>query len=228
MTRRVAVLPVRSSAWFVAALAGTLLFAADLGGVETHATASQDRSLDLSLHHTFGPASYRLFELITTLGSGIVRIPLIALIVLGLVVTRHWWSAALTVVATGGAAILFEVIRLLVRRPRPHLFPPAIHGDGFSFPSGHATDTCAFALIAVYLLCHLSGRSALSLLGGTVLLLYVLLVGLSRLVLGVHYPTDVIGGYFLGAAWVALTITFAPALDDGRTRALLRRIGVVE
>lgn len=229
MTRRAGVLPLRSSPWLVAAFAGALLFTADLVGIETHATASEDRSLDLSVHQTFGPASYRLFELITTLGGGAVRVALIALIALGLLVTRRWWSMALTIIATGGAAILFEVIKLLVRRPRPHLFPPAIHADGFSFPSGHATDACAFALIGVYLLWHLSERRALTLLVGLLFLVFVLLVGLSRLVLGVHYPTDVVGGYCLGTAWVAVAVAIlAPALDAERTRAELPHIGVTE
>lgn len=222
-------MPVRSSPWLLAATAGALLFAADLAGFETHATAAEDRSVDLALHHTFGPASYHVFELITTMGGSFVRIPVIVLLVLGLVITRHWWLAMLTVVATGGAAILFQVIKLLVQRPRPHLFAHAVHADGFSFPSGHATDTFAFALVTVVLAWYLSQRRALTVLVALLFVIYVLLVGLSRVVLGVHYPTDVIGGYCLGTAWVAATVAIlARGLDAERARAELRPSRVME
>ena len=229
MTRWRSGVPIRPLPWFSTAFVAATLFAGNVAAVETRATATDDRALDLSLHHTFGPASYHVFELITTLGGGVVRISIIALVVLGLVLLRRWWSAAFTVISAGGAALLGELIKLVVARPRPHLFPHAVHAGGYSFPSGHATNVCAFALVAVILAWQISGRWMHSALIGVLLVVYVLLVGLSRIVLGVHYPSDVIGGYFLAVGWVALTVAlFAGGLNHEQSRALSRHIDVVD
>jgi undecaprenyl-diphosphatase len=195
--------------------------------VELGATGAEDRSLDLSLHSAFGHPSYRFFELMSTVGGGTVRVVAIALIVLGLAITRRWWSAILAIVAVEGAGLLETLFKLLVGRPRPHLFPHVVQAGGSSFPSGHATDTCALALVAVYLVWHLWGRRSLTILAGALLFILTLLVGLSRIVLGVHYPTDVAGGYALGAGWVALMVAlFAPALHGETTRAHPHRAGI--
>jgi undecaprenyl-diphosphatase len=166
---------------------------------------------------------------VSTLGSGAVRVALVALIVLALAMTRYWWSAGLTVAATGGAALLETLIKLVVSRPRPHLFPHAVPADGSSFPSSHAGNACAFALVTVYLLWHVSGQRGLTMLSATILVAFILLVGLSRVVLGVHYPTDVVGGYALAGAWVTLLLTLiAPALREEAMHASLRRHGPVD
>lgn len=210
--------------WIVPVLLSGALFAADLTGVESGATRSRDRALDLSLHATFGSSFYRFFEAISTLGGGVVRIVLIGLIALALVIARYRWSAALLVVATGGAAALETIIKLVVERPRPHLFPPAVAADGSSFPSGHATNACAFALVTVYLVWHVFRHRGLAAAVAVLLIAFVLLVGLSRIVLGGHYPTDVLGGYALAVAWVGSAIAFfAPALSAETMHAFLRR-----
>jgi undecaprenyl-diphosphatase len=215
--------------WIVSVLLSGVLFAADLTAVESGATMSRDRSLDLSLHATFGSSFYRFFEAISTLGGGVIRIAVIALIVVAFVSARYWWSAALLVVATGGAAALETIIKLVVERPRPHLFPHAVAADGSSFPSGHATNACAFALVAIYLLWHVFQHRGLTAAAAVLLIGFVLLVGLSRIVLGVHYPTDVLGGYALAVAWVGSAIAFfAPALNAETMHAFLRRYDLLD
>jgi undecaprenyl-diphosphatase len=215
--------------WVPPALLSGALFAADLTGVESGVTMSRDRSLDLSVHGAFGPSFYGFFEVMSTLGGGVIRVAVLALIVVALVVARYWWSAALTVVATGGAAGLETLIKLVVGRPRPHLFPHVVAANGSSFPSGHATNACAFALVTVYLLWHVFQHRGLTAAAAVLLIAFVLLVGLSRIVLGVHYPTDVLGGYALATAWVATIIAFfAPALSAETMRAFLRHYDLVD
>ncbi len=208
--------------WIVPAGLCGLLFAANLVGVESGVTISEDRSLELSLHSTLGPSTYDFFETVSSFGGGAVRVADVALIVVALVIARYWWSATLMVVATGGAALLETLIKFVVRRYRPQLFLHAVATDGSSFPSGHATDTCAFALVIIYLVWHVYPHRGLMTAGALLLLAFVLLVGLSRIVLGVHYPADVVGGYTLAVAWVATLIAFfAPAVKAETRRALL-------
>jgi undecaprenyl-diphosphatase len=215
--------------WIVPALLCGVLFAADLTGVESGVTMPRDRALDLSLHATFGSSFYGFFETMSTIGGGVVRVAVIALIVVALAIARYWWSAALTVIATGGAAALETLIKLVVGRPRPHLFPHVVAADGSSFPSGHATNAFAFALVTVYLLWHVFHHRGLTAIGALLLIAFVLLVGLSRIVLGVHYPTDVLGGYALAGAWVGIVIaSFAPALSAETMRVFLRRYDLVD
>jgi undecaprenyl-diphosphatase len=210
--------------WIVPAVLGGVLFAADLIGVESGVTMSPDRSLDLSLHSTFGPSTYGFFDVMSTLGGGVIRVAVLALIVVALLIAQYWWSAALTVVATGGAALLETLMKLVVGRPRPHLFPHAVAADGSSFPSGHATNTCACALVMIYLLWHMFQHRGLTTAGAALLMVFVLLVGLSRIVLGVHYPTDVLGGYALAGAWVGTALAcFVPALSAETLRVFQRR-----
>jgi len=210
--------------WIVPAGLCGLLFAANLVGVESGVTISEDRSLELSLHSTFGPSTYDFFETVSSFGGGAVRVADVALIVVALVIARYWWSATLMVVATGGAALLETLIKFVVRRYRPQLFLHAVATDGSSFPSGHATDTCAFALVIIYLVWHVYPHRGLMTAGALLLLAFVLLVGLSRIVLGVHYPTDVLGGYALAGAWICATIAFfAPALSAETTHAFSHR-----
>ena len=112
---------------------------------------------------------------------------------------------ALLAAALGGAVALYDIVKPLVGRPRP---PSSIwigHYAGAAFPSGHATAAVAlYAALAVVLSMGASyGRRALVWSGAT---LVALVVGASRVYLGAHWVTDVLGGYALGAAWVALLV----------------------
>ena len=109
-------------------------------------------------------------------------------------------------VAIAGAVGLYNLVKHLVGRPRP---PSAIwigHFSGASFPSGHAAQSVAcYVTLALILGAGRSGLAKAALFGGAVLV--VLVVGGSRIYLGAHWLTDVLGGYALGTAWVAVVLT---------------------
>ncbi len=114
-------------------------------------------------------------------------------------------SSALAIMALGG--IVFSMgAKYLFVRPRPDLVEPLIHTYTPSFPSGHAMMSMV-CFVGAALVCS-SGTSNKSLrfvLVGFALLSSVL-VGLSRIVLGVHWPTDVVAGWLLGWLWVSLVM----------------------
>lgn len=118
---------------------------------------------------------------------------------------RGWRRGAVLVVVTlAGAAVLDLGLKALFARARPEGFfdyYPA--PTSFSFPSGHALfAVCFFGGIAVLLSHRLRGRLAQALVWALALVLIVL-IGVSRVYLGVHYPTDVVGGFAVGIVWVS-------------------------
>jgi undecaprenyl-diphosphatase len=104
-----------------------------------------------------------------------------------------------------GAAVLSGVTKTLVHRVRPIVSHPVDRAGGGSFPSGHAlTSMVAFGLALVLVLPMLSGRWRI--LATVTAALLVLAVGFSRLILGVHYVSDVIGGWIIGIAWLLIAV----------------------
>lgn len=105
------------------------------------------------------------------------------------------------VVGVAGAQAISSTAKLLVGRPRPMLPHPLADAAGYSFPSGHALISAAATLLALQLARPYVTRprwAALCVIGALV----VGAIGFSRVALGVHYPTDIIGGWALATMWV--------------------------
>lgn len=149
-------------------------------------------------------------RLVTALGYYQVVIPLLAVTVLAFYLAGWRLSATLLLVSTAGGSLLTTVLKAVFGRARPELFDSGYAASFYSFPSGHATVAVGFygalTLILAYRL-HGYARWAVAAFG----VLLMLLIGFSRLYLGVHYPTDVLAGFlaaplwlvFVGAAYVA-------------------------
>jgi undecaprenyl-diphosphatase len=107
------------------------------------------------------------------------------------------------VFAVAGALALEEVVKQLVRRPRPAVVA-LVHATGYAFPSGHATRAAAFygALAIVLARAVRSWPGKVGVWAGAVLI--AALIAFSRMYLRVHYLTDVLGGLGLGAVWLAV------------------------
>lgn len=118
-------------------------------------------------------------------------------------------AALLGVLAVTGSALLNAAVKALVDRPRPVLPEPVAYAGSSSFPSGHAQGAVVAAGVLVAVLAPgLPRRPRTVLLLG--LAAWVLLTGIARLVLGVHYASDVVAGFLLGAAWLAVVLTVLP------------------
>jgi undecaprenyl-diphosphatase len=114
---------------------------------------------------------------------------------------RAWSNLFFVILSFSGSAILFWKIKELVARERPIAYSSEFAQQGYSFPSGHATMSITFSLALFLLLSPvLEKRDKSALLAFCVI--FPLLVSFSRIYLGVHYLSDVLGGMLLGLFWV--------------------------
>lgn len=134
----------------------------------------------------------------------IVALTLVAVIVA--LLGRRRLDAVLVVFTVVGSGLFFEAVKLLVHRPRPPLEDARIVQGGFSFPSGHSTIAATFYGTLAFLLIRLLRSEPLRVLIGVVAGLLIAAIGLSRIYLGVHYPSDVLAGWAAGALWVVLLV----------------------
>ena len=139
---------------------------------------------------------------VTQLGSSGFLIAAGALMAWWLIATRQRRAAWLFVATVAGAELLDQVLKLLFRRPRPHPYLGMPELTSYSFPSGHSIASCCFwGMVAILLTRRMRtplGKAAV----WAAAIVVVILVGLSRIYLGVHYPTDVLGGYLAAVAWL--------------------------
>ena len=142
-------------------------------------------------------------KLVTLLGNW-EFIGTAAVLVTAIVVwrSRTWLPAVLAVVGTCGIGLVIAAAKAIVGRSRPGSPFAVVSEDGYSFPSGHATGTAAVALICAWMLTRwvLSSWAA-RVTTWAVAVAVTGAVGFSRVYLGVHYVSDVVAGWFLGAAW---------------------------
>jgi undecaprenyl-diphosphatase len=149
---------------------------------------------------------------VTALGGTPVLTLLIAMLAGYLALHRRWGILSLLIGAVVGQALAVDALKSLFDRPRPDVAPKLVEISTRSFPSGHAASSaCVFFLIAAMLAPDLPGRAARGYVLGCAIFL-ALLVGMSRVALGVHYPTDVIAGWGFGVAWTALLLLLARRL----------------
>lgn len=161
-----------------------------------------------SLHRHNTILESKILEAISFLGSAAFLVVLGVAVAMVLARSRQWVLLAIWAVALGGAGLLDELLKVAVRRPRPAYASAFLTSRSFSFPSGHAMAALvAYGMIA-YLLVRFWARQR-----STQIVLFLsafvlaLAIGVSRLYLGVHYFSDVIGGYAAGAVWLATCIT---------------------
>jgi undecaprenyl-diphosphatase len=167
-------------------------------------------------HRVASPALTAFMGGVTWLGSNEFLIGAGAVAVLGFVLAGWRRAAAAFLLTMAGAALLNFVLKLSFRRERPQPFFDTPLPDSYSFPSGHALlSFCFYGVIAAVVAARLKGRRARVLVWGGAALL-VGLIGVSRLYLGVHYPSDVLAGYAAAFVWVVAVAAADRALQARR------------
>ena len=109
------------------------------------------------------------------------------------------WTMPIAIIGSG---ILIQSIKITFRRARPDIFTPLLHETGYSFPSGHSLISIVVYGLLGYFAMHLVSRRWAKVVIGTLTVLLVIAIGLSRVYVGVHYPSDVLAGWSLGFPWL--------------------------
>lgn len=141
---------------------------------------------------------------VTALGSTVI-LTWVTLMAAGhLALRRKWRSMLYVLVTVGGGLLLSQLLKMGFDRPRPDLVPHNTTVFTASFPSGHAMLSAVVYLTLGALLMRLESRRRLRIYIMSVAIFLAVVVGLSRIYLGVHWPTDVLAGWLAGATWALL------------------------
>lgn len=191
---------------FALALAWVVMFL--FGGLEL------DTALLTMLHAGDRPDVARIARIVTELGGMRFQLPVIIAAAIWLAVRREFRSLAALIAITGGGRALVEFQKMQTDRVRPEDFEHLVEIQSLSFPSGHAANaTMAWLTLALLLTKGPRARP----LAVWAAVWIALAVGISRIVLGVHWPSDVIGGWAFAVFWIILCMRLAVARPDAET-----------
>nr|WP_239522405.1 phosphatase PAP2 family protein [Geodermatophilus sabuli] len=156
-----------------------------------------------------------VLEVLTTPGVVWFRVLVFLPVLFWLGARRAWWTAAWVIAANVGVSPLTVLLKEAVGRVRPAFEDGGLHHGGLSFPSGHSSGVATLVTVGLVLAWPrlTPRRRRLAVAGGVGL---AVLVGLTRIWLGVHFPSDVVGGWALGVAWSLAVALLAGALPGGR------------
>ena len=179
-----------------------------------------DRSIAHRVQGLRTPALDALMYFVSYIGYGAIPYALAAATFLVFLAARRRSEAFALLVSTAGSGLLNRTIKMLIARPRPaapdvNVF--RLHG-GQSFPSGHVTFyVCYFGFLFFVAYALLPKRSLARRLALTLTSVMIALVGLSRVYLGAHWPSDTIGAYFLGGLWLGFSLYLYGRWKQGST-----------
>jgi undecaprenyl-diphosphatase len=199
------VLGVEISIGIIISLVTSLLFFKMTDLVLDADTFGFDTQISMALYNMRTPLLTSIMKAISFIGmDGILMFSILIPIVFYLKKRRHE-TILFTIMIAMGAIINF-LLKAITQRPRP-TFDPLVIERSFSFPSGHSMNSFIFFMTVAYFIYHFTHNRLLSLVAFVASSAIVLLVGISRIYLGVHYPSDVIGGYLAGllCGWYRLS-----------------------
>lgn len=194
---------------FLVTLIGLVAFSIITHDVIRHRSITQ---LDLRVTdflHSHGTLfGYGFWAVISSLGAGLTLSILGLGVALLLVLRRRWvvlggWAAAVL-----GSGLLDGALKLAIRRPRPEVAVNFLSHLSWSFPSGHSmASMVTYGMVAYLFMLAMKGRRGLQIGVSLAAILLILAIGFSRLYLGVHYFSDVLGGFTAGALWLSACIS---------------------
>jgi undecaprenyl-diphosphatase len=163
-------------------------------------TSGFDRSVRESVHSFAAPALTRVMLALTFVGTSGFFALVGAAFVWWLIKTSRLRDAIWLIALQISAHLVLQILQFAFHRARPDPFFGLAKPTSYSFPSGHALLSTVFYLsLAILMTCKLAVRAAAAMLA--------LFIGLSRVYLGVHYPTDVLAGFAAGAFWLSVWLS---------------------
>jgi len=157
------------------------------------------------------PGLTKIMIFITNFGAQYMMV-IFVLAVIFLIWRKHKRDALSLVIILVMGVIINLSLKQVIQRPRP-VISPLIAESSYSFPSGHAMNSSVFYLAMSFYVYHLTKRKKLSLLVTMGSIALIILIGLSRIYLGVHYPSDIVAGYVVGAWWLVTAILIGKSVD---------------
>ena len=165
------------------------------------------------------PALTSVMQSASFLGSTLFLVIFGVMIVIALYLRRHRRGAILFTITTVGSSVLLTALKFAFKRVRPEPFFDTILPASYSFPSGHSLASfCFYGALAVILTTRIKSVW-LKLTVWISAIAMILLVGISRIYLGVHHPSDVVAGYAVGLIWV-ITIAIGDKLIHAKDRKI--------
>jgi undecaprenyl-diphosphatase len=166
----------------------------------------QTRGNQRGFGHEHQPATTVLFSTATTVGGSAGLGAIVAIVVAMLLFRKERASAIFVVVTAGAGALLNLGLKMIFARSRPDLASALAIARWFSFPSGHAMSSFITFGALAYLVLRQSWPWMAKSAGLAIALTMVVLVGLSRVYLGVHWASDIAGGWSAGTVWLASAV----------------------
>jgi undecaprenyl-diphosphatase len=197
----------------IVAAIGTFLFAELAEHVMAGSTQAFDEAALRWIKDYHSPALDAAMLEITALGTGTVVIMIVCVSGLFLSLTRHKYSALLLLVATVGGMLLDTVLKLRFDRPRPSVFTWGTQVAMSSFPSGHAMSATIVYSTVAYLAARLQKRLWARWVTMLLAAVIIVMIAISRIYLGVHYPSDVLAGAIVGLSWAAFCMATLEAIQ---------------
>jgi undecaprenyl-diphosphatase len=185
---------------FVALIASLLVLGSIAEAIRAQEVFALDGWATPFLHGIASPGLDTLMQRLTDIGSNLVIIPIFIAVCAWLIWKRRYGAALFLGVASGGALILDGTMKLFFHRPRPQLDWAKVLPD-YSFPSGHTMNAFVFYIALALILWSVSGRRV-GLVATGIAASIAFGVGVSRIYLGYHYLTDVVGGLLAGIVWL--------------------------
>ena len=167
-------------------------------------TMGFDLAVRSAIHNWATPRFTEAMSAVTWLGSMTILLPLGAVLVWRLYTVGRPRAAALLAITVLGAQAFDQALKFGFQRPRPQVFFGLAQPATYSFPSGHTVSSCCFYGVLAAVLAVGAVSPWRKTLIWTTATTIALAVGFSRVYLGVHYPTDVLGGYAVAVVWVAI------------------------
>jgi undecaprenyl-diphosphatase len=187
-------------AGFIGLIASLFVLGTIAEGVRSHEVFALDTWATPFLHGMASPGLNAFMNTLTDFGSSPIIIPVFVAVVAVLLWKRRYGAAAFLGLASGGALVLDVTMKLFFQRPRQQLAWARVLPD-YSFPSGHTMNAVVFYVALALILWSVFGRRT-GLVAMGVAIVLALGVGVSRIYLGYHYLTDVVGGLMAGTAWL--------------------------
>ena len=158
------------------------------------------------IHASTNPIILSIMKFISFIGSGYFLFPLLSLAIIYTLIKKRYYISKVLIASSLGSWILNYILKFLFNRTRPFDFFLVEQG-GLSYPSGHSMVSMSMYLSFAYLICKDKYfKDKKKIIYGAALA-DVLLMGVSRIYLGVHWPTDIIGGFLMGYIYFQVIIT---------------------